>query len=235
MHNRLELSTRTKDEVSPNTTLLIPLGSTEQHGPHLPLGTDTIIATAIAEGAAALHADVVVAPAVPYGSSGEHAAFAGTLSIGTDVLTQVIVELARSALGQTSPHSFQRVIFVNAHGGNHEALLRAAPTLKLEGRNVTMWWPTPEPPGPGEAAPQSDSHAGHSETSVMLAVAPELVQMERAEIGNTRPLGELLPRLRTGGLAAVTTNGVLGNPLTATAAHGRTLLQTWIAQLSAVL
>ena len=80
---------------------IVPLGATEQHGPHLPLGTDTTIACALAFGLAAARDDVVVAPALPYGSSGEHAGFPGTLSIGQDALRVVVLELARS--GSTAP------------------------------------------------------------------------------------------------------------------------------------
>src|SRR3712207_8629966 len=80
--------------------LVVPLGATEQHGPHLPLGTDTVIASALA---ASL--DAVVAPALPYGSSGEHAGFPGTLSIGREALVHVLVELVRSC-------GFARVLFV---------------------------------------------------------------------------------------------------------------------------
>src|ERR1700731_2980242 len=77
--------------------LLIPAGSTEQHGPHLPLNTDTDIAVAVAAGAAERDARLVVAPAVAYGSSGEHQSFAGTLSIGSDATELILIELGRSA------------------------------------------------------------------------------------------------------------------------------------------
>src|SRR5205807_5160572 len=88
--------TELTDRVS-ESLLVVPLGSTEQHGPHLPLSTDTDIAVALAERLAARRPHVVVAPALPYGSSGEHAGFAGTLSIGQAALEHVVIELVRSA------------------------------------------------------------------------------------------------------------------------------------------
>src|SRR5215207_7921669 len=106
MASRAGLAELTSHAVS-GDLLVVPLGATEQHGPHLPLGTDTIIATALA---ASL--DAVIAPALPYGSSGEHAGFPGTLSIGRAALRAVLVELARSWDGP--------MLFVCAHGGNVE-------------------------------------------------------------------------------------------------------------------
>ena len=96
------------------SVVAVPLGATEQHGPHLPLGTDTTIACALAAGLAEARDDVVVAPPLPYGSSGEHAGFPGTLSIGRAALELVLVELARSWDGP--------MLFVCAHGGNVEPL-----------------------------------------------------------------------------------------------------------------
>ena len=120
----LDQSTRLGDRTWPTVgggVLLVPLGSTEQHGPHLPLRTDTMIAEAVAlelgERLRATGTDATVAPALPYGASGEHEGFAGTLSIGTRALAQVLVELGRSA-GLWC----ERVAFVNAHGGNVDAL-----------------------------------------------------------------------------------------------------------------
>src|SRR3954449_5713373 len=96
--------------------LLLPVGSCEQHGPHLPLHTDTVIATALACGVAERRSDCVVAPPITIGASGEHQGFAGTLSIGTDAMTNVLIELVRSADWAAG------VVFVNGHGGNAAAM-----------------------------------------------------------------------------------------------------------------
>ena len=201
--------------------LLVPLGSCEQHGPHLPLDTDTRIAVAVAYGAAARCPDTVVAPALAYGSSGEHAGFAGTLSIGQEALELVLVELARS-----SDH-FAGVVLVNGHGGNVEPVGRAVARLRAEGRAVRSWSP--------RLARSTDAHAGRTETALMLAIAPDLVLLDRAEPGRTIPLQELLPALRAGGVAAVSANGVLGDPTGATAAEGHAALADLVDHLVHVL
>ncbi len=134
---RVELGNATSIELSTvRPSLLVPLGSTEQHGPHLPLDTDTRIATAVARGAGArLANDWLVAPAIAYGASGEHQDFAGTISIGTEALTLLLVEYGRSAACWAN-----RLVFVNGHGGNADALTRAVSRLRAEGRDVG-WCP----------------------------------------------------------------------------------------------
>ena len=139
----------------------------------------------------------MVAPAVAYGASGEHQAFAGTLSIGRDATALLLVELARSAT-----ETFPRVLYVCAHGGNAEPLNDAVARLRSEGRDVRAW--TPRWPG--------DAHAGQLETSLMLAIAPERVDLARAQAGNRAPIGELMPVLRADGVRAASPNGVLGDP-----------------------
>jgi creatinine amidohydrolase len=201
--------------------LLVPLGSTEQHGPHLPLDTDTRIAVAVADRVAAGRAGVAVAPAVAYGASGEHQGFAGTVSIGQAALELLVVELVRS-VGSEVGH----VVLVNGHGGNAEALQRALATLQSEGRDVSSWSPRLE---------GGDTHAGHAETSMLLACCPEVVRLDLAEPGVTTPLADLLPSLRAGGLLAVTPNGVLGDPTGATADAGRALLDRCVDDLAAVV
>src|SRR5215207_8817237 len=111
--------------------LAVPVGSTEQHGPHLPLSTDTDVAVALAGRLAAGRADVLVAPPLPYGSSGEHDGFAGTLSIGAAATELVLVELGRSASA-----SVRRLLLVSAHGGNAGPVTAAVRRLREEGRDV---------------------------------------------------------------------------------------------------
>jgi creatinine amidohydrolase len=121
----------------------------------------------------------------------------------------VLLEVVRSADWSAG------VVLVNGHGGNRAAVQRAVQVLHTEGRMVLPWWPR---------VPGGDAHAGHTETSLMLAIAPETVRMERAELGVTAPLADIIDELRNGGVAAVSRNGVLGDPLRANATHGRTLL-----------
>ena len=209
----MRLGERTWTEVEP-ATVLVPVGSLEQHGPHLPLDTDARIAAAVARRAA--DPAMLVAPPLAYGASGEHEGFAGTLSIGHDALRAVLVELGRSA-GWAS-----RMVFVNGHGGNLPTVPEAVVQLRQEGREVA--WS-------GCAVPGGDAHAGRTETSILLALDPSVVRLEAAEVGNTAELLALLPVLTKGGVRAASPNGVLGDPRGATAAEGEVLLATLVENL----
>lgn len=204
--------------VAAGSILAVPVGSTEQHGPHLPLSTDSDVAVALADRLAAARSDVLVAPALPYGSAGEHAGFPGTLSIGAAALELVIAELVRSA------DAFAAVVLVSGHGGNAEPLAAAVKTLQAEGRAVLGWAPRVE---------GGDAHAGRTETSLLLALTPERVRLDSAEPGDMRPLAAVIGDLRRGGVAAVSPNGVLGDPTGATAEEGERLLDELAADLIA--
>jgi mycofactocin precursor peptide peptidase len=202
-------------------TLLVPVGSVEQHGPHLPLDTDARIAAAVAGRAAGDDPALLLAPAVSYGASGEHEGFPGTVSIGHEALRLLLVELGRSASSWA-----RRLVFVNGHGGNTTTVRGAVERLRYEGRDVG-WF--------GCTVADGDAHAGRTETSILLALAPGLVHADRAAAGATAALAELLPALRSGGMAAVSPNGVLGDPAGASAEEGGALLDAMSAALRAAL
>lgn len=216
------LASRTWETVG-RPLLLVPLGSTEQHGPHLPLDTDTRIATTVARRAARelrhCGVDAAVAPAIAYGSSGEHQDFPGTISIGREALALMLLELGRSA-GEWAG----RVVFVNGHGGNVDALTDAVRRLRDEGRDAA-WVPcSPNAEDTGSAALPRDAHAGRTETSLIAYLRPHDIRSDRMAPGEIAPLSELMPRLRTEGVRAVSPTGVLGNPTGASAGEGQDLL-----------
>jgi mycofactocin precursor peptide peptidase len=209
------------ERAAAGAVLAVPVGSTEQHGPHLPLATDADLAEALCAQLGARPGEarpgVVVAPLVPYGSSGEHEGFAGTISIGQEATELLLTELGRSATG-----TFARVLLVSTHGGNTEAVRRAVRRLRAESRDVSVWLPR----WPG------DAHAGRAETSLQLALAPSTVRLDRAEAGNTTPIVELMPALRAAAVHGVSPNGVLGDPAGASAEEGETMFAALLADLT---
>ncbi|QIZ37965.1 hypothetical protein FDZ84_29595 [Saccharopolyspora sp. ASAGF58] len=129
----------------------------------------------------------------------------------------MLTELVRSA------DAFAGVILVNAHGGNLQPLQAVLRTLRSEGRRIYAWMPS---------GANTDSHAGHTETSVMLHLQPDHVETALMRKGNTTPLPELIDRLRADGVAAVSPDGVLGDPTHASADQGATILERWTEQLT---
>ena len=205
------------DATARRCLLVLPVGSLEQHGPHLPLDTDSRVAAALAHGLAGRLPDVVVAPVLAYGASGEHAAFPGTLSLNHLVLADVVIELVRSARS-----AFMGVVVISGHGGNAEGLARAEERCLTDGEPVLFWF---------ARSNGGDAHAGRTETSLMLAIDPSVVRFDLAQVGCTEPLGTLLPRLRAEGVRPVSSNGVLGDPTGASADEGRALLDGMTADL----
>ena len=205
--------------------VLLALGSWEQHGAHLPFDTDTVIIDAVVDAAIRSvdpeNTQFSVVPTIGVTASDEHNGFAGTLSIGTNALSDAVVSIARSA-------SWARgICVVNGHGGNADALKRIHSALDFENIRHSIW-SLPYYEG-------ADMHAGHTETSLMLHLAPDTVRMDLAEVGAVGDSEILIERMRAGGIKEVSSNGVVGDPTNATAAHGAIMLSFYADHLTKLL
>jgi len=171
---------KARDWFKERRVALIPVGSTEQHGPHLPLGTDFLTAKALASAAAA-ESEAICTPVVPVGISEHHRQLWGTLWVAPEHFRGYTRGIATSL----AHHGIKRMIFVNGHGGNSAALQEVCRKLHLEGIYALVWqWGkavaelSTEIFGKAEVGPQ---HAGERETSMMLWIAEELVDKEAFE------------------------------------------------------
>jgi creatinine amidohydrolase len=170
-----ELNREQLTAVLPPALVILPIGATEQHGPHLATGTDALLASTVAGRAAAIAAGrssrpLVLTPTLPIGASDHHFPFGGTLSLRQETLLAVLGDLARSVVRCGG----QRLVLVNGHGGNQGGAQAAAAEAATEhGLAVAYvdYWRLASDPGGGEIP----GHAGEFETSMVLAVAPELV------------------------------------------------------------
>ena len=208
------------------TTVILPLGATEQHGPHLPLGTDTIRAAALAERLAERLPGSLVAPALPFGCSDEHSGFPGLLGLDAETFARIVLDLAR----RLASWGVQRLVLLSAHGGNGEALERALALLRQElpdlevrtNGNLETIAPVllEVARRDGISANALGLHAGEGETSEMLHLRPDLVHLDDSAPGFTGDMEAILNELRKGGLRAVTEDGVLGDPTRAKADRG---------------
>jgi creatinine amidohydrolase len=213
-------------------TVIVPLGSTEQHGPALPLLTDNEHGVQTAVRAARMLGKTLVGPVVTLGYSIEHTAFPGTVSLSKNTLAGVIHDVAESH----ARSGFKLVYFWLGHGGNNPILQEVLPTLEtkwpgcrvtgirdLSGYISATWGAAPLERGIPLA--QSGSHAGEFETSMMLAARPELVQMNAAEKGCEAPFDSIAADMFALGIQSVSANGVLGDQRPADAARGAYYLE----------
>jgi len=198
----------------------LPVGSTEQHGPHAPLGVDSLSAEAIAEaGAEAYDGEAVVAPVVPVGVAEEHRAFDGTMWVREDAFRAYVGDAVRSLCD-----TFERVVVVNGHGGNTDALRELCGRITRDGDGYAVaftWFDVVAPDVPL-------GHGGAVETSLMLHLRPELVREERFDEAR-EGMGERFGVFVDGTNLAYdfdefSESGNLADPTPATAAEGERLL-----------
>ncbi|WP_421906577.1 creatininase family protein [Mameliella sp.] len=221
------------------TVAVLPLGATEQHGPHLPLSVDNDLIGAVAErmlAALTPEQSVLVLPALTITKSDEHIAFPGTLTLSAETLLTVLREIGASV----ARAGVTRLVLFNGHGGNSALLQVAARDLRLQHDLVVVccsWGGFAE--WRGKFDPDSyahDIHAGDSETSAMLALRPERVDMTKAK--DFRPAmmdwESAFPQIGLGGKPAspgwlaqdLNPHGACGNAAAATADKGAALLDS---------
>ncbi len=160
-------------------TVILPVASVEQHGPHLPLVTDSLVVEWIAENAAKMIDGVLVAPIVYYGVSYNHIDFPGTGSVQVDTLKNYLIDIALSFFSQ----GFAKIIILNGHGGNNATVATAAHDIRLRtGKFVgVLTWPSLVIEAEKNLESDIVWHADEGETSTVLWIDPSLVKMERAE------------------------------------------------------
>ncbi len=217
--------------------VLLPVGSIEQHGEHLPLDTDSFDAEQLAWQVAAACSDPkpLVLPLIPYGVSYHHDDFTGTMSISNETLSRLVYEIGMSA----ARNGFTKIVIINGHGGNVPALKFAAQMINRDA-HIFVCVDTGETSDPDVldlTETPNDVHAGEIETSVSLAIRPHLVKVEKAKKYvpkfSSRYLNFSTKRsvewyART---AKISQNGVLGDPTKATKEKGKKMWTIMVKHL----
>lgn len=201
---------------------VLPIGSFEQHGDHLPLTTDTVIASLIARRIAEDH-DLFLLPPITIACSHEHAPMAGTVSISATTLYAVVNDIWRSLEASGVPG----LMIVNAHGGNY-VLANVVQEANTTGPKLALFpvrddWHQARTHAGLESSSAEDMHGGEVEVSILLHGAPELV---REGIAEDDHIATDRPHLLTLGMTGYTENGIIGRPSLATATKGKALLDS---------
>lgn len=205
------------------TVAVLPVGSFEQHGSHLPLSTDTLIASAIARRIAADY-NLFLLPPVSLGCSHEHAGFAGSVSISSSTLAAIVRDVASSlrTAGTT------KLVVVNGHGGNY-VLSNVVQEANVGERTMLLFprsedWRDARKAAGVVADNHEDMHGGEAETSILLAESPDIV---RSSYRDADSVADDRRFMLTVGMAGYTESGIIGRPSLATADKGRMLIDAF--------
>jgi creatinine amidohydrolase len=214
----------------PPQVALLPVGATEQHGPHLPTGTDTIIATELCRMVSACTGAPVL-PGLPIGCSYGH----GTLLPGTLSLTpERLADTVRDVVGWAAESGIRRVLAVNGHFGNQTPLALAGDHLRHERPDlrfgVLNWWTLTPAIAAETLADGQDVHANRAETALMMALAPDDVRLDQLTLADDPDRTEDLVFRYTA--PVLSRNGVTGRPSEATPELGRRLLEEIVRTMS---
>jgi creatinine amidohydrolase len=206
-----------KDKITEDTIAIIPVGSTEQHGPHNPIGTDHMIAERIAAG---VKNEAIITPTVPVGYSEHHRQFPGTLWVSSQALQEYVFGICNSL----QYHGIRKILIVNGHGGNTFPLMMVAMKMRQQGVFVGIheWW---------RACKEEDAHAGSGETSLNLYLYGKLVHMERAKDTATEWSPPLHGTKIWYDTIDFSEDGTVGRPTRATRGKGEVLYKDAVNQL----
>lgn len=227
------LTTATSADVAHlhSSVAVLPVGSFEQHGDHLPLATDTIIASAIAVAVADAYR-LLLLPPITISCSHEHAQWPGTVSISAASLAAIVTDIAASL--RTS--NVDRLVVVNGHGGNY-VLSNVVQEATLDGPAMVLFpgrddWESARTEAGITTTSHDDMHAGELETSLLLHLDPQLVRPSYTAADHDAPHR---PLLLTVGMRGYTESGVIGRPSLATAAKGKAVLDRLVASFPGYL
>ncbi len=215
------------------STVVFAVGSNEQHGPHLPTCTDSLIGDVLANKVTQKLGRALQAPTINVGCSEHHMAFPGTIDLKPETLKNLIRDYCVSLARQ----GFKNIVILPSHGGDFNPVREATDELNQSLKEARVISYT-DLKGllrllaefslkHGVSAPESGAHAGESETSMVLAIRKDLVDMERAEEGFVGNYEEKIPVIFSQGIKSVTRNGVVGDPRKAEAGKGEEYLELW--------
>ena len=238
--NTINLDSLTSPEVkslclSIDVDVILPLGAIEQHGPHLPLNVDVLIAEKVADLVASelvRHGlKIVVAPTFVYGDSSHHLGFAGTMSLHNESLVSSLRDLCHSILKS----GFRRIYLLTGHAGNCDAMNQIENEFGKSQIIAVADWPSIRGKLHNAATEKLSllpevvgTHAGHFETSIMMLISPDKVRQNLIEVGVIGNPADIGAKLRSLGMQRVSENGVIGDPRSSSASAGKIYLDTLV-------